>query len=549
MKSVVVNYLTEFFGERKIYAAIYILLSFSSPIGEVVLPYYYGKLIQGIADKTPITKYLIIVAVLWILVQVMYSLMDKLDCKIVPDMQSFLRTKIVDEIFAKHIHQNDDMQVGKVIDRLTKLPIIITDLFVEARYYILPAIYVMIFANGYFFFVNVTLGLVTLMILAVFVGILFAFRNAFHNSEMSVKQSELSEEISDILENLNNVYAHGTVENEKSRILEKHKELKDATRRTYQKANRLKIMLNVFYAITFLTINGYAYYLYTRGTIELSSLSSVFIIVLYMINQFVTLSGEITSIIQNMSIVDEVHEYISSMNDMFHSSNDDDAQPQVLVKVLNGEIVLREISYSIDGKVIFDSLNLSFPERSKTCLFGRIGSGKTTLINIIMGYVLPQSGHVLFDGHSLPPRIIRDNISYVRQNHRLFNRTLLENIVYGCSSNITVTAVENLMTSHGLNSVFGNHSLMDKIGKNGCHLSGGQRQIIVLLRAALRDRPIVILDEPTSAMDEDMREMIVNFSKTAFAEKTVIFITHDSNIRRTYGFDRIIDVGTLRSCE
>lgn len=554
------GYLGDFFAQHKAAAISYVILSFATPLGEVVLPYFYGKIVQGIADKQPIMKYVIIVAVLWVVVQVMFGIMDKIDSYIVPEMQEYLRTRVVNEILENSIHQSDDLQVGRIIDRLTKLPVIVTDLFVELRYYLLPSLYVMIFATGYFYFVNVSLGLIATLLILIFFSLIFVFRNSFHNSEMSTKQSEVSEQIGDILENINSIYANGTVGGEKERIQKAHEQLKNATKKTYQKANQLKIALNVFYAITFLTINGYSYFLYKKGKIPLSSLSSVFIIVLYMIGQFVTLSGELTSVIQNMSVVDEVHEFVEALLAMYRKDTEsrsnfskDSSDPAKgpskdfgkESEEIKGDITLENVCYSIDEKTVFDSINVSFSSRSKTCLFGKVGSGKTTLINLIMAYRVVDSGKILFDGRELSCEDTRANISYVKQNHRLFDRTLLDNITYGCREDVSKEKVEAILDRYRLKTAFGSHSLDDKIGKNGCHLSGGQRQIVALLRAVIRNRPIVILDEPTSAMDEEMRNIVLDFCKSAFAEKTVIFITHDSYIRMNYGFDRVLDVSTL----
>lgn len=545
MDSVVMKYLCEFFAQHPWELVSYIVLSFATPLGEVVLPYYYGQIIQGIADKKPIKKYVIIVAVLWVLVQVMFGIMDKIDSYVVPEMQAFLRNKVVDEILKLSVHQNDDLQVSRIIDRLSKLPIIVTDLFVELRCYFLPALYVMVFAAGYFYFVNVSLGLITTLLIVIFFTIMYLFKSSFHNSEMSARQSELSEQIGDILENLNSVYANGTIDGEKVRIGEKHEDLKTATQGTYARANNLKLALNAFYAIAFLTINGYSYFLYKKGKIPLASLSSVFIIVLYMIGQFVTLSGEITSVIQNMSVVDEVHEFVENLKATYAKDkrNSDEAPPADAQ--LSGSVVLENVSYGIDGKLIFDGMNVAFPAGSKTCLFGKVGSGKTTLINLMMGYRVPDAGRILFDGRELNCREVRENVSYVKQNHRLFDRTLYDNIAYG--SKIAKSDVQSLLEKYGLGQAFGTHALDDPIGKNGCHLSGGQRQIVALLRAVIRDRRIVIMDEPTSAMDEDMRNVVVKFVQSAFEGKTVIFITHDSYIRTNYGFDRVLDVSSLRA--
>ena len=120
----------------------------------------------------------------------------------------------------------------------------------------------------------------------------------------------------------------------------------------------------------------------------------------------------------------------------------------------------------------------------------------------------------------------------VPQNPKLLNRTLYENIVYGLDSEIpTKQDIINLLSSLHLITPFLNKlpdGLDTMVGVNGSRLSGGQRQITVLIKLFLQDPEVVLLDEPTSSLDEDTKELVMNLLIKAIKGRTVIAVTHDA---------------------
>ena len=128
-------------------------------------------------------------------------------------------------------------------------------------------------------------------------------------------------------------------------------------------------------------------------------------------------------------------------------------------------------------------------------------------------------------------------ISYVPQNPTLFNRTIYENLNYG--SEYSEEEIQHIIDNLKLTDFI--KSFPDKLqtiaGKNGENLSGGQRQLIYILRGVIQDKKIILLDEPTSALDHTYKEILINLLKQ-LNNKTIIVVTHDPEI---YGlFDRII---------
>ena len=155
---------------------------------------------------------------------------------------------------------------------------------------------------------------------------------------------------------------------------------------------------------------------------------------------------------------------------------------------------------------------------------GPIGSGKSTIIKLIMGYQPLLMGDITIGGISIKDisnEKIREEIFYIPQKPKLFNRTLYENIVYGIDKPPTKEVLTDIMNMYGI------YFDLDRMaGIEGNSVSGGQRQMVWLVRAILRPCSVIIMDEPTSALDPDNKKLINSIIRSF--DKTVIIVSHDT---------------------
>jgi ABC-type bacteriocin/lantibiotic exporter with double-glycine peptidase domain len=166
----------------------------------------------------------------------------------------------------------------------------------------------------------------------------------------------------------------------------------------------------------------------------------------------------------------------------------------------------------------------------KIGIIGDIGSGKSTFLKILLGLYEAQKGYIFLD--KKPLNIISKAelykiIGYVPQNPLLFNRSILENIQYG-SPNIPVEQIKELLLSLGLADTFSD--LTVQVGKGGARLSGGQRQLIAVIRTLLHDPKILIMDEITSSIDHMTKQKLFKVLTKMLTNKTVIMVTHDPDL-------------------
>ena len=203
---------------------------------------------------------------------------------------------------------------------------------------------------------------------------------------------------------------------------------------------------------------------------------------------------------------------------------------------LKGNIEFRDVDFSYPNSSVsaLKGFNCRITEGEKVVVIGRIGSGKTTLQKLLLGLYQPSAGAVLVDGvdlRQLDPADLRRNIGYVAQDVTLFYGTLRENIAIGApyADDATIVAAAE---AAGLADFVNRHpdGFDMMIGERGDSVSGGQRQGIAIARALLLDPPILLLDEPTSAMDFSSEQQFKQRLKTLAAHKTVIIVTHRNSL-------------------
>ena len=203
---------------------------------------------------------------------------------------------------------------------------------------------------------------------------------------------------------------------------------------------------------------------------------------------------------------------------------------------LRGDIEFRNVKFSYPNRTdsAIDGISFKISAGERVALIGRVGSGKSTIQRLIMGLYQPTDGAVLLDGidlRQLDPADVRRNVASVAQDVTLFLGTLRENITFGLpyADDSAVVAAADVA---GLTDFINRHprGFDMPVGERGESLSGGQRQGVGLARAVLHNAPLLLLDEPTSAMDFSTEAQITT-QVTAFAsDKTVVLVTHRTSM-------------------
>jgi ATP-binding cassette subfamily C protein LapB len=199
---------------------------------------------------------------------------------------------------------------------------------------------------------------------------------------------------------------------------------------------------------------------------------------------------------------------------------------------LRGSIELREVSFSYPGQTlpILEKVSLRIEPGERVAVIGRVGSGKTTLVKMLLGLYQPSSGAVMVGGsdvRQIDPADLRRNVGSVLQDVWLMSGTLRQNIALGADrpTDAQILAASELAGVHEF-AVLHPDGYQLRLGEGGEGLSGGQRQAVGLARAMIGDPPILLFDEPTSAMDPTAERLLLQRLKPAVQGKTLVLVTH-----------------------
>ncbi|KAL5557849.1 hypothetical protein UlMin_034060 [Ulmus minor] len=227
-----------------------------------------------------------------------------------------------------------------------------------------------------------------------------------------------------------------------------------------------------------------------------------------------------------------------------------------MVTNLKGDIEFRNVSFNYPARpetIILDNLNLQVLAGKSLAVVGSSGSGKSTIISLVMRFYDPNSGSILIDGHdikNLNLRSLRKKIGLVQQEPALFSTTIFENIKYGKenASEIEVMKAAKAANAHGFISRMP-EGYETQVGDRGAQLSGGQKQRVAIARAILKDPSILLLDEATSALDATTENLVQEALRTLMERRTTILVAHrlstvrdaDSIVVLQHG--RVVEVG------
>ena len=291
------------------------------------------------------------------------------------------------------------------------------------------------------------------------------------------------------------------------------------------------------------TINNIAT-IFSQSALQISSAGIVCVGVILISNQSITTGALIACVIlsgRTLSPLVQIGQLLTKLNNTLISyrnidklmtdvSRDELTIDQKAVVLKNGKVEIENLEYSIDETKILNQISVNLNDGEKLGIVGAVGSGKTSLLKHIIGYILPSSGTILvsdYDIKNIPSKLLREHIGYCSQNIQLFSGSIYDNITAGLedSSEEDVVEAATIACCHDfIAKLPGGYGY--QLIENGMNLSGGQRQSIALARAFIRKPKLLVLDEPTSSMDSETEEKIVNNIFSLPNNPTIVISTH-----------------------
>lgn len=246
---------------------------------------------------------------------------------------------------------------------------------------------------------------------------------------------------------------------------------------------------------------------------------------------FSTIVNQISSFINLLPIISKGLESVNSVGEVLLANDVENNKGKTKVKTVRGEFDFQDLCFAYDSsKPVLNHLNLHVASGETIALVGESGAGKSTVLNMVIGFNKPDSGQVLLDGvdmNTINLHSYRQHIAVVPQTSILFSGTIRDNITYGMEK-VSQEKLNQVIDAANLRSFIDGlpDGLNTIVGEHGGKLSGGQRQRISIARALIRDPDIIILDEATSALDSISEKEIQEALNNLTRNRTTFIVAH-----------------------
>lgn len=544
-----------------VFALIYVLSASTCPV-------LFGKSIDeitralndstiGIFD-TNFIRYIgfaVILIILSVIFQFLFEIfINILTEKITKEIRNDLIIKF-NKIPVSYIdsHSHGDL-VSRVINDVDNVNVALVSSFRQ----LYQGIIQIIFTLTIMMILNWILGLVVIVLTPI--CFLISYTVAKNSSKYFKKQAIIVGEMGgNVLENFDSLSVIQSF-NYQEKAFEKYQKMNDELYKVGQKAQYIsthtnpstRLINNTVYAIVGMVAAILCAVSYNNGYVFLGATCSIGTILVFIqfANQFAKPLNEISSCVTE---IQTGFTSLTRINEVFNAEDDlDEGQIEQLGEISSIDFNDISFSYNKDKKLI-ENFNANIKKGSKIAIVGPTGSGKTTLINLLLRFYDTDKGDIEFNGNpskDIKKSVLRDNFIMVLQDTRIFKGSIYENIAYSADN----CTYENVVNAAKLANCYGFISKLengfDTIIDENSGLSAGQKQLICIARAFINLREIVILDEATSNVDTRTEEKISDAFNKLIAGRTAFVIAHrlstieSSNLILVINNGSIVETGT-----
>jgi len=268
---------------------------------------------------------------------------------------------------------------------------------------------------------------------------------------------------------------------------------------------------------------------------------------------FNSISGAVLQIVNVFPSVTKGFESIRSIGDVLESPDVEQNRGKAAIADVRGDFVFDGIDFTYPGSDIpaVRDFNLHVRAGTTVAIVGQSGSGKSTMMGLVLGYQRPTRGSIVLDGQpmdGLDLRTYREHIAVVSQETLLFQGTLRDNIVYGAENVSEERLWQAIKDANAYEFVTKlPHGLDTILGERGARLSGGQKQRIAIARAVIRNPRVLILDEATSALDSESEYLVQEALDRLMRRRTTFVVAHRLSTIRNAGNIVVMENGLI--CE
>lgn len=545
------NLLSKYYDEEKTNILLLILTSIILSILQTnVISSFNAKIINSLHERNFIDgishfKWFMVLWIIYILITRVYKLHQN---HILTKLRQWIRFKITESLMISNNLALSNMNFTKLSAPISRVSTTCFSLASDIMSYIIPNLGFIIISLFFLFSYSIQLGLIFTVGNILWILLLKCYLNKLRVLSQTYESSSVKTEtyLAEILNNMDKVIVRGqyNFENKSFKLL--MTDTINNAQNYYSTVSNIMLGTDLIIIVTIFACIAYSMNMLKEKTISATSFITLFTLLILFREKVTTIAIQTADFVELYGRTEAVVHWFKDF-DMFVQDEDiiyDDVDlPFNKIKFTNVSF-----KYPNTEDFIFEdkSLEMNTIDHNIIGITGLSGKGKSTIMKIILKLYPITSGEITIDDHSiatLDPVYLRNNMTYINQNSRLFDKTIIDNIMYGCSDeDVCKNHYEKIMSFPRIVELFKEQDLTnDTVGFSGEKISGGQRQMVNIISGLVNPSKILILDEPTNALDKKLKlELLEIIKYFKNFKQAIVIITHDSDV--TPLFDEHIKV-------
>ena len=400
-----------------------------------------------------------------------------------------------------------------------------------------PNIIFLLVSIGYILYQHISIGAVFILGNITWMTYLYFNWNPLvkKNKEYELQITHTENYLMEMLNNMDKIISRGQTPSELSILSEKKDLSIEKAYSFYSFLDNNMVVVSTIILITTLSCIGIGIKLYTQGHFNHITFVTFFTILLMYRDRVVNTLSILPEFIETMGKSQTLLTRLGNIKDKYDLTT---SKTFIDYDLTFEDLVLDNVCFGYNDTLIFKDYNIHIQTTNHKIIgiTGPSGKGKSTICKMFLKMYKCSKGNILIDGiniDDIDPLYIRTNITYVNQNAKLFDRKVLENILFGCSDEeICRDKFKIIMSYPNIQKLFEGIDLeQSDCGPLGEKLSGGQRQVVNIISGLVNPSRILILDEPTNALNKTLKtELLAIIKRFKMEKQTIIIITHDKDV-------------------
>jgi ABC-type multidrug transport system fused ATPase/permease subunit len=533
--------LAEFLKENKMYLLFLIIISLAVGVLQTNgISILTASLIDSLQKKEKgIWTIFQMLCGMYVLFHALEYMHVEVNTRLVIKMQQWARFKLLEMIMRVNNDIFSDSNFTKLNSPIHRISDLAASIISDILAYMLPNLIFVIVIGIHFLLLSPLLSLIFLagnILILSFYFYTFEYTLA-QNKAYEDEQQETDGLLIDLLSNMDKIVYRGKVKDESDNFEDVADKNVRLAMEYYTESNKISSVMSLIILIVFLISLGYLVYMASNKEIShVTFISSLTILILFheKLNALISQLPSFVGYVGRMTISLKYFEHVNIHFEKVLENN-----RFTLTEIPFKKIKFDNVSYKYSsGNYVFQNktIETTLTDNKIIGITGPSGAGKSTFIKLLIKMYPCEEGNIYIDGVNiteLDPLYIRSNITYVNQTSKLFDKKVIENMMYGCHNKEKCEMLlKKIMNYPTIFKLYKNMDIYTKdSGLLGENLSGGQRQVVNMIGGFINPSKILILDEPTNALDPILKkEVIQMISDFKEFKQSILIITHDKDV-------------------